>query len=175
MKLIKILDKISKELNRNLVNEQKALLISDGSVTSLLEAFTGKTPEIAGIEQYSIKADENIAKEFKIEENSDILVREVALKINNEIVIYASSLSPLKKLVELKIDKDFINKDKPIGKILRTNKIEYRREILKISIPEDNKFKKFFNNAIMREYFIIHKNEPLIKIKEYLNLDYKFN
>lgn len=175
LKLSKVLDKICTQLNRNLVNEQKALLISDGSVTSLLEVFVGKTPKIKGVKQYEIKADKKIAKELKIKEGADVIKREVILEVNNTPIIYAISFAQVQKLSKLNLIDDFLKKDKPIGKILKEHKIEHRREITKISLPEDNAFKNFFDNALMREYFVIYKNEPLIKIKEYLNLDYKFN
>jgi len=50
------------------------------------------------------------------------------------------------------LKEDFLNEEKPIGKILKEHKIEYRREIFKISIPKDDSFKNFFKNALMREY-----------------------
>lgn len=169
-----------REIINNLTNEQRALLISDGSVTSLLEAFTGKQVVIRGIKQKIIKSNKNILKDFGIKEDNKenkIIKREVTLSIdkfmNDEPVIYAISFAPLSRINDLK--DDFLNKDKPIGRILKEHNIEYRREIFKISVPSDNTFKKFFKNALMREYFIIHKNERIIKIKEYLNLDFKFN
>jgi len=133
-----------------LTNEQKALLISDGSVTSLLEVFAGQTPEIKGIKQNIIKANKRISMEFKIKENDEVIRRGVTLEINKEIIIYAISLAPLSRLNTLK--EDFLNEEKPIGKILKEHKIEYRREIFKISIPKDDSFKNFFKNALMREY-----------------------
>jgi len=151
----------------NLSNEQKALVVTDGSVTSLLEAFTGMLVKVVGLNQSKIKSGSEISSEFGLELNSDVLVRKVVLECD-EPIIYAVSYAPLCRLGDM--SNDFLFTDKPIGRILKDHRIETRREIMWIG----RKKIKLFRNSVCRKYFIINSGIRIIKVEEYLNLDYRF-
>lgn len=150
-----------------LSNEQKALIVTDGSVTSLLEAFTGKLVKVVGLDQRKVKSGSKISSEFGIDLNSDILVRKVVLDCDGH-AIYAVSYAPISRLGNMV--NDFLNTEKPIGRILKDHKVEARREIVSVKKKKINLFK----NSVCREYFIISKGVRIIKVIEYLNLDYRF-
>lgn len=150
---------------------QRALLISDGSTTTLLEAFTGKKVRVIGREQCIIPADYKLAEELKIEQNSTVSKRTVHL-INDRpsrILAYAVSHTPVERLPE-GFRRDVISTDIPIGKILKKHKIETRREIKEIGFLTSGKF-IFGSACFYRKYLIIHKNSPLMKIEEYFPAD----
>lgn len=152
---------------------QRALLISDGSTTTLLEAFTGRAVEVKGREQRIILADPSLAKELQIEPNSKVSRREVHL-INSDssrILAYAVSYTPVERLPE-GFKKDVQGSDIPIGKILKKHQIETRREIKEIRFFRHS---KIFGPAgcIYRSYLIIHNSSPLMKIEEYFPGDFE--
>ena len=155
---------------------QRALLISDGSTTTLLEAFTGKEVAVKGREQRIIQADSRLARELLVEQNSTISKRIVHLINKNagssKTLAYAISYTPLER-ISIALRRDVQSTDIPIGKILKQHKMETRREITKIGVLRDaKKFTEIFGTecCFYRSYLIIHNNSPLMKIEEYFPL-----
>lgn len=161
-----------KELEKNcrLSAMQRALLISDGSTTTLLEAFTGQTVIVKGRNQSIVRADANLARELQVEPNSEISKRIVHLVSggSSEILAYAISYTPIERLSPALLE-DVQRTDIPIGKILKKHKIESRREIKEIGFLRDGQCTEIFGSecGIYRRYLIIHQNAPFMKIEEY--------
>jgi beta-ribofuranosylaminobenzene 5'-phosphate synthase len=165
-----------KELEKiyTLTPMQRALLISNGSTTTLLEAFTGKEVKVKGREQRIIMADSTLARELKVEQSSKISKRTVQL-INDEsstTLAYAISYTPIER-ISGGLRSDIQSTDIPIGKILKRYKMESRREIKKVGFCRDAKFNEIFGSecCFYRSYLIIHNNSPLMKIEEYFPLN----
>ena len=152
---------------------QRALLISDGSTTTLLEAFTGQTVMVKGRNQSIVRADARLASELQVEPKSEISKRIVHLVSggSSEILAYAISYTPIERLSPALLH-DVQRTDIPIGKILKKHKIESRREIKEIGYLRDAHCTEIFGLecGIYRTYLIIHQNAPFMKIEEYFPL-----
>lgn len=164
------------EKTHSLSPVQRALLISDGSTTTLLEAFTGREVKVKGREQRIILADSNLAAELKIKQNSPVSERTVHLTNDgsSRILAYAISYTPIERLPE-GFRRDVQSTDIPIGKILKQHRIETRREIKEIGFLHSKKFQDIFRtgSCFYRKYLIIHNNSPLMKIEEYFPTDFR--
>ncbi|RLI70140.1 DUF98 domain-containing protein [Archaeoglobales archaeon] len=149
----------------------KILLHTDGSITKILEAITGKNVEVETVKQEIIKADKKIAEILKIKENEDVNYRIVNLKVNDDVLVHAISYTPLIRL-EKDFKDDLMKADIPIGKIMRKYKIEARREINWTKTEKADEMAEIFgiekgDLLLIRNYNIIHKGEILINITEY--------
>ncbi|MCU0630940.1 MAG: chorismate pyruvate-lyase family protein, partial [Methanoregulaceae archaeon] len=166
------LEQIEEETGR-LSSVQKILLGTDGSVTQLLEAITGKQVMITTRLQEIIPATPDVAQMLEIMAGSPVNHRVVEIKNvgSGEVLIYAISYTPLNQLPE-KFLNDLLRADIPIGKIITQHRIEARREILTVDVrPASGEttelFKMFRNEPLLsREYQIIHGGRPLIVIQE---------
>uniref|UniRef100_A0A7J2TKE0 DUF98 domain-containing protein n=1 Tax=Archaeoglobus fulgidus TaxID=2234 RepID=A0A7J2TKE0_ARCFL len=152
----------------------RILLITDGSITAIIEAFTQKSVMVETLVQKIVKADEEVADRLGIMTGEDVNYRVVYLKAGGVIYAKAISYTPLKRLQNSFKD-DLIRADIPIGKIMKMHKIEARREIRWGKVVKDETLasefgvkKPFF---IVRNYGIIHKNEVLIDITEFFPME----
>jgi chorismate-pyruvate lyase len=155
----------------NLNPIHRILLNTDGSITGIIEAITGRKVEVETVEQRIIRADEEIARMLKIERGDEVNYRVVYLKVCGLIYVKAISFTPLKRLQDSFRD-DLMRADIPIGKIMRKHSIEARREInWKKVIKADKKLaeelKMEKSEVLVRNYNIIHKGEVLINITEF--------
>ena len=149
----------------------KILLHTDGSITKILEAITGKNVEVETVKQEIIKADKEIAEILKIDEDEDVNYRIVNLKVNDDVLVHAVSYTPLIRL-EKDFKDDLMKADIPIGKIMKKYKIEARREINWTKTEKADEMAEIFgiekdDLLLIRNYNIIHKGETLINITEY--------
>ena len=154
-----------------LTPKKRALLLTDGSLTILLEAFAGSEIKISGLKQKTIPANEKLADELKINSGEELNEREVILSAEQKPLVYARSYGVISRLSK-GARNDILNTDIPIGKILKKHKVEMHREIKEIGIISNAKIAKILNlsnnNKILwRSYTIIQKNVPLMKIEEY--------
>ena len=169
-----VIDEIKKlETKYTLSNTQKILLATDGSVTTILDVLKG-TVNIKTLVQEYQKADENIAKQLNIEEGEEVNYRVVIIKREDEPLIYASSYIPLKRVSE-EFKEDLIRADIPIGRILKSHKIESRREVQATEVkPSNEELKRIFKTEVellSRKYNIIHKDNILFSIEETFPID----
>lgn len=149
----------------------KILLTTDGSITVILEALSGKEIKVETVKQRVIQADETTANLLHIEKGGRVNYRIVNLKGGKEILAHAVSYTPLKRLGESFKD-DLMKADIPIGKIINNHKLEVRREINWGKVESAGELAGVFdiskNDSILsRNYNVIHKNNILINITEY--------
>ncbi len=152
---------------------QKILLGTDGSVTQLLEAITGKQVVITTRVQEIISASHSIAQKLEILPGSPVNHRVVEIKNidSGDALIYAISFAPVDNLPHEFLN-DLFRADIPIGKIITQHRLEARREILNVDVrPASGEnaelFKMYRNEPLLsREYQIIHGGRPLIFIQE---------
>jgi len=167
-KLKQKLKKIEKEIN--LTPFLRACLLTDGSLTTLLEALTGSEIKISGLKQKTIPADEKLSWELKINFGEELNEREVVLSAEQKPLVYAKSYSVISRLSD-DAKNDILNTDLPIGKILKKHKVEVHREIKEIGLESDAKIAGILNlnnnKILFRSYLIIKKSVPLMKIEEY--------
>jgi len=152
---------------------QKFLLGTDGSVTQILEAITGKQVVINTREQKIIPADAPTAERLGIGTGDPVNYRIVEIKTlaGSEVLIYAISHTPIGRLSP-EFKEDLMKADIPVGRIIQTHRIESRREILNARVspatPEMAKIFSLGNHEplLSRQYRIIHRGQPLIFIEE---------
>ncbi|AGK61084.1 chorismate lyase [Archaeoglobus sulfaticallidus PM70-1] len=164
----------------------RILLTTDGSITTIIEAYTGNRVDVITRDQRIIKAG-RYASLLRIDEEDDINFRVVSLISGNRVYAEAVSLTPLKRL-EPGFRDDLTRADIPIGRILRKHKIEARRdinwivvcrfrEIWVMNIPDF--VKEFSRNidlgsdeiVLARSYNIIRRGEVLMNITEFFRAD----
>lgn len=145
---------------------------TDGSVTLLLEQLTGKTVHIETKEQRVVKATPEVARLLDIEEGDDVNERLVVLTAGDTVYALAKSLAPVKRMPP-DVKKDIIQADIPIGRILRDNKLETRRDIINMEKTTND----FFGGipVLSREYNIIYNNSILLWINEFFPVDGRWN
>jgi beta-ribofuranosylaminobenzene 5'-phosphate synthase len=151
---------------------QRLLLMTDGSVTTLLEVLTGKPVVVKTLLQQVVKADMERAAALDVEEGDNINYRVVVLKNDDsdQPLVYAESYTPVARLRKA-LRHDFMKADIPIGRIMTRRKIESRREIRRIEILSNEELSDLFgvpNNVpfLSRTYDIIHHDLVLIRISE---------
>ena len=115
---------------------QKFLLGTDGSVTQILEAITGKPVVIETRVQKIIEADPATAEFLGIGQGDPVNYRVVEIKTHEsgEVLIHAISHTPINRLSPEFRD-DLMKADIPIGRIISHHHIEARREILTAGLP----------------------------------------
>jgi beta-ribofuranosylaminobenzene 5'-phosphate synthase len=153
----------------------KALLITDGSVTSLLECFAGGPVAIRTISQEVIPAPPDIAEEMDMCEGDPVNHRVVMIRDRDLDIplIHAISYCPVNQLPE-HARRSLMQADIPIGHILRDQKIESRREIRSIREVERDEWPQYCRTPgpqgrlFARKYQIIHQNKPLFRIEEFI-------
>lgn len=168
--VLELIQQIEQESGQ-LTNPERALLITDGSVTRLLEVFCNAPVGVRTIQQNILSAPDMIADFLEISPGDDVNFREVDLynKNNDRVLIHAISYAPLKNLPAGAITR-LMKEDEPIGMIMRDDKMESRREILsiqKISLPSDDQIlNKKIKFQLSRSYRIIHNSRPIFYIEE---------
>jgi len=148
---------------------QKILVTTDGSVTRLLEAFTGSEIGIVTLNQETVESSWDESSVLDITPGEPINHRVVEIRRNDTggLLLHATSFTPLSRL-EPEWRQDLVRADIPIGKILAGHKIEARRELLDIGLePAAGAFGIAPGDLLlMREYRIIHRGLPLMDIRE---------
>lgn len=151
----------------------RALLLTDGSVTTLLEAITDDTVQVRTLVQEVVPASESQALDLGVEPGEPVNHRVVELYTAGpgNVLVYAISDTPLARL-DPGFRNDLMRADIPIGKILRFHRLETRREIAAIRLlAEDPSLARVFRipasePLISRKYHIIHREKTLISIEE---------
>jgi len=153
----------------------KALLITDGSVTRLLECFTGSPVSIRTLVQEVIPSPPDIADEMEISPGDPINHRVVEIR-NDELrlpLIHAVSYCPVDRLPD-HARSSLMQADIPIGTILRDEQMESRREISSIAALSPDQVPSFIpdharsGRLFSRRYRIIHQDHPIFRIEEFV-------
>jgi beta-ribofuranosylaminobenzene 5'-phosphate synthase len=161
-----------KDLKVPLSKWQRLLLMTDGSVTTLLEVLTGKPIVVKTLLQQVVRADTERAAALDVEEGDNINYRVVVLKNDDDDrpLIYAESYTPIAR-VQKEFRHDLMKADIPIGRILTQRRIESRREIRKVNTTSNDELSDLFGVAhdvplLSRTYDIISHGMVLIRITE---------
>jgi len=155
-----------------LTDRIKALLVTDGSVTALLETFTGAPVRVVGLRQGMEDAGIREAYQLRILQGEKVNRREVLLvDARGQNLEYAVSHTPLSRLTPESRD-DVLHTDLPIGKILASHDLESRREVINVGLTRAEEIVELLelpqgSTVPWREYIIIHNGQPLMKIIEF--------
>ncbi|HYC19022.1 MAG TPA: chorismate lyase [Candidatus Bathyarchaeia archaeon] len=160
-----------KDLNVPLSKAQRLLLMTDGSVTTLLEVLTGKPVVVKTLLQQVVRADTERAAALDVEEGDNINYRVVVLKNDDDRpLIYAESYTPIAR-AQKEFRHDLMKADIPIGRILTQRRIESRREIRRVDTTSNDELSDLFgvpHNVLLlsRTYDIISHGMVLMRITE---------
>jgi beta-ribofuranosylaminobenzene 5'-phosphate synthase len=152
---------------------QRVLLLTDGSVTVLLEAAAGERVDVRTIAQEVVPADATQAERLAAAVGDPVNRREVSLigTRSGRVFIHAVSFTPLDRLAPGARD-DLLAADIPIGRILLRHRMETRRELADVGlVPAGDALGRIFGipadaPVLCRRYVIIYDGKPLIAIEE---------
>lgn len=131
------------ERNRSRVNHaalsglephQKLLLLSDGSLTIEMELLYGSKVEVDFIYRGHTVLSPDEADYLLEDQENESIEREVWLTVQGKRLIYARTLIPLKCLDKKLMNELGAKSGEPIGRVLSTNRIPFRKEGLEIGM-----------------------------------------
>ncbi|MDB9375783.1 chorismate--pyruvate lyase family protein [Nodularia sphaerocarpa] len=150
---------------------QKILLTANGTVTSMLEAYSSESIQVVKLSEQL----DNIALELpniKLNQQEQVMARKVLLqgKISCRNFIYADSLILINNLGE-KFRNELFNTNKPIGQIWSEQKVETFKEIINHGKESANELAIYFNikpeeNVFFRTYSVSSQGKITMIITE---------
>jgi chorismate-pyruvate lyase len=151
---------------------QRVLLISDGTLTDIVEAAFQEpirlvklsldvSPARAPIEELELKAEEPVMRR-------EILLQGAASHSN---YVYAKSLIALDALPD-RLREELVSTNRPLGRLWVEHKLETRKEILKVWRVYSGEILAHFPNTgreglLARSYRVFSRNRPIMLITEY--------
>ncbi len=149
----------------------RALLVTDGTVTKILEAYFWEPVEIVTLRQEFVHAERPIAW-TQIAPGDRVLIRHVHLSGMESERIYATASSVIRtQLIPEAFRQRLIDRRIGIGMLIRDSGMESYREVLEVGIePEDGNYDPTLapkkSDLIFRTYRIIIDGKPVILITE---------
>lgn len=153
---------------------QKVLLTTDGTVTQLLELYTGKSVRVHKLGQ--AVATDTASPELQTTAQDQILNRRILLCTDQQHLLYAESRFVMKRLPVM-VQQQLIETDRPIGLLWREHHMETYREIIRQErVPAGELAQHFALEAstllLSRSYLIYHHEQPLGMITEKFPISY---
>ena len=150
---------------------QRLMLVTDGRITDIVQAYSGETVEAVKLHQKLITADSKFAV-LQLERKQQIIERSIVLqgKETKTNYLYADSYLILERL-DSEIRNQLIFSHQPIGKLLRENKVETYREMLECGIEPAGILAQHFQieptaEIIYRTYLVLIGGLPVMQITE---------
>lgn len=150
---------------------QRLLLVTDGRITDIVQAYSGETVEAVKIQQKLVTCDAQFAA-LQLETQQQLIERSILLQgtTTKTNYLYADSYLVLERL-EPEIRNQLIFSRQPIGKLLRENKVETYREIIDCGIEPAGKLAQYFGipasaEIIYRTYLVLINGLPVMQITE---------
>ncbi len=167
-------DRAKHEVWQSLGSRTKALLSTDGTLTLLLDAFSGENVETVLLAQRTERADaESACTTMRLEPNEATTRREVLLRTasSKRNLVYAESRIADARLPP-GIRASLMQGTRPIGLLLRSARIESFRELVDWGIhPLDEAPcpNACFDatELVYRSYHIVVASRPVMRITEY--------
>lgn len=150
---------------------QRLMLVTDGRITDIVQAYSGETVEAVKLHQKLINCDAKFSS-LRLEKKQQVIERSIVLqgKDTKTNYLYADSYLVLERL-DPEIRNQLIFSRQPIGKLLRENKVETYREIIDCGIEPAGKLAKYFDidakaEIIYRTYLVLIDGLPVMQITE---------
>lgn len=150
---------------------QRLLLVTDGRITDIVQAYSGETVEAVKLRQKLVISGSRFSP-LQLDREYQILDRSIVLQGSETSTnyLYADSQIVLERL-DTQIRDELIFSRQPIGKLLRENKVETYREILDCGIETAGLLGQYFNiepsaELIYRTYLILIDSLPVMQITE---------
>jgi chorismate-pyruvate lyase len=153
---------------------QKVLLTTDGTVTQLLELYTGLAVRVHKLGQAIVPDVASQALQTKA--GDLILQRRILLCTEHQHLLYAESRFVIERL-PASVQQQLIETDRPIGLLWREHHMETYREIINQERAPASELAVHFGideQAILlsRSYLIYHHEQPLGMITEKFPISY---
>lgn len=150
---------------------QRILLVTDGTVTEILEAYTGESMRLIKLREEVIETASPIPG-LHVDTGEQVLDREILLqgKMSLTNYIYAQTYIALDRLDE-SLRNGLLKSRKPIGFLIQEQRMETYREILGCGRELAGSIAHFFgvdptDGMIWRTYRVFYQGAPIMQISE---------
>lgn len=148
----------------------RALLVTDGTVTKILEAYFWEPVEVQTLQQEFVTAERPIPW-IRVDAEDGVLIRRARLSGVDSGRVYASAFSVIRtQLIPETFRQRLIDREIGIGVLIRDSGMESYREVLEVGVePADGSAKDMATESsdlIFRTYRIIIDGRPVILITE---------
>jgi len=144
---------------------QKALLLTNGTVTDLLKLFTRSKIIAKRIQQEFVLSGKS--EEFLCPANTPILKRKILLGNESDDFMYADSIFIYENLPQV-IKNELLETDCPVGLLWKREKIEMYREIQEIRKEYCNGLVDYFNvmpgTLFLSRTYLLYSNRKTLGI-----------
>ncbi|MGH8547090.1 MAG: chorismate--pyruvate lyase family protein [Methylococcales bacterium] len=150
---------------------QRALLVNDGTVTKLIEAYTLEAVEVVRLKQET-QLLSSAHTWLKTPPDTEVIAREVVLRARHSSTVYAYAVSLLVPArLPAGLLNDLASEPGGLGQVLLNSRIENRREILwcgreQVTDPPEAIRELTGVDFISRTYRIIAGGQPVMLIDE---------
>lgn len=148
----------------------RTLLVTDGTVTKILEAYFWEPVSVDTLRQEAVTAEKAIHW-IDVDPGTDVLVREARLRGLHSGNIYATAFSVIRpERIPTSFRQRLIEREIGIGVLIRDSGLESYREVMEVGIeprrPEHQAETLFPDDKIFRTYRITIDRAPVILITE---------
>ncbi|AGA90466.1 4-hydroxybenzoate synthetase (chorismate lyase) [Thioflavicoccus mobilis 8321] len=151
----------------------RALLVTDGTVTKILEAYFWEPVGVTTQRQESVVAEQAIPW-IQVRAGDSVLVREAALRGSDSGVLYATALSVIRiERIPDGFRQRLIDRQLGIGVLIRDSGLESYREVMEVDVSTAGGARRPLtpdalgpDDILSRTYRIIIGQEPVILITE---------
>ena len=163
------LDRFVQPLRRTPI--QRILLVTDGTVTEILEAYTGESMRLIKLFEEVVALDADLPG-LELAAGQPVLRRRILLqgKMSLTNFLYADSYVALDRLDDW-MRRGLLESHKPIGFLMQERKLETFREILACGREVADGLAPYFNvsetdGMIWRTYRVFSAGQPIMLITE---------
>ncbi len=147
---------------------QKVLLTTDGTVTQLLELFTGAPIKVRKLEQGVVQGEQ--PQWLPTAAGERLLKRTILLCTEQQPMLYAESWFVIERMPP-SMQQQLLHSDRPIGLLWREARMETYREIVAYQRQPGGLLSRHFGldaeaELLARTYLIYHQHQPLGVITE---------
>jgi chorismate-pyruvate lyase len=147
----------------------RALLVTDGTVTKILEAYFWEPVEVQTLQQETVTAERPIDW-IRIDRGDRVLIRRARLRGADSGIVYATAFSVIRtQLIPKTFRQRLIDREIGIGALIRDSGMESYREVLEVGIEPaktDDEAAPEPSDLVSRTYRIIIDGQPVILITE---------
>lgn len=177
MSALNILEKLEGIEARSLNPLQRILIITDGTLTEILEAAFLEHIRLIKMAQRTISSTAaNI--QLSPASGEKFLERKILLQgaTSNKNYVYAESVIALDRLPP-EFCKELTNSDTSLGRLWLEHKLETFKEMLEVRHEKANSLSRHFNckasdMLLVRTYRVISAATPIMTISEYFPVEY---
>jgi chorismate-pyruvate lyase len=150
---------------------QRILLVTDGTVTEILEAYTGESMRLIKLYEELVTLDQDLPG-LDLPAGQPVLRRKILLqgKMTLTNFLYADSYVALDRLDDW-MRRGLLESHKPIGFLMQEHRLETFREILGCGREMAGQLGSYFNvdeasGMIWRSYRVLSAGQPIMLITE---------